>query len=79
MWTLLASEGNFNLIDKLHKAEMKEPGYLTVIVPEKGFSPDDDVHNSVIDWLKAHRYINVLNTRRVIFELEQSRSWLRLR
>ena len=77
IWTLLASEGNFKLIDRLHKAEAKEPGYLSVVVPEEGFSPDDEVHNHVIDWLKAHKYINVLNTRKEIYELEQSRSWLR--
>lgn len=77
IWTLLASEGNFKLIDRLHKAEAREPGYLTVVVPEDGFSPDDEVHNLVIDWLKAHKHINVLNTRKEIYELEQSRSWLR--
>jgi hypothetical protein len=77
IWNLLTYEGNFELIDKLHKAEMKEPGYLTVVVPEEGFSRDDEVHNLVIDWLKAHRFINVLNTRKEIYELEQSRSWLR--
>jgi len=77
IWNLLTYEGNFELIDKLHKAEIKEPGYLTIVVPEEGFSPDDEVHNLVIDWLKAHKYINVLNTRKEIYELEQSRSWLR--
>ena len=77
IWSLLTYEGNFELIDKLHKAEIKEPGYLTIVVPEEGFSPDDEVHNLVIDWLKMHKYINVLNTRKEIYELEQSRSWLR--
>lgn len=76
IWSLLTYEGNFELIDKLHKAEIKEPGYLTIVVPEEGFSPDDEVHNLVIDWLKMHKYINVLNTRKEIYELEQSRSWL---
>jgi hypothetical protein len=41
------------------------------------FSPDDEIHNMVMDWLKAHKYLNVLNTRKEIFNLEQSRSWLR--
>jgi hypothetical protein len=77
IWALLAYEGNFNLIDKLHNAEIKEPGYLTIIVPDEGFSPNDEVHNLIIDWLKGRKYINLINIRKEIFELKQARSWVK--
>lgn len=77
IWTRLAMEGNYSLIDRLHKAETKEPGYTTIIVPDEGFSPDDDVHNSIIDWLKARKYINIINVRKEVYELEKSRSWVK--
>jgi len=62
-WTDLASEGRFDLIERLRRAEVRESGYGTIIVTKEGFSPNDATHNKVLAWLryKDIRYINPIN------------------
>jgi len=60
LWSRLALEGNHILISTLRRAERHEPGYGTIIVKREGFSPDDDTHNMVLDFLRQHG-VNILN------------------
>ncbi len=53
VWIALTFEGNTDLIKLLNRVERKEEGYGTVIIPQAGFSSDDDVHNAVLQWLKG--------------------------
>jgi 5,10-methylenetetrahydrofolate reductase len=68
-WVELASEGNFDLISRLHRAENKEPGFNTIVIDKKGFSPNDRTHNIVVRWLKKKR-IHVLNVVHEVGNLE---------
>jgi hypothetical protein len=54
LWLTLASEGRFELIEKLQKAFNGVPGYGTIVVPQEGFSEVDRTHNMVIRSLKEH-------------------------
>jgi len=76
VWDMLAAEGNLSLIERLKMVEQRYPGYGTMVVPEEGYSDDDDTHNAVIDWLRAHD-VNVLNTRTTIARLEKACIWKR--
>ena len=60
LWTRLASEGNFDLINKLHRAEQHEPGFETIVVKKEGFSDNDTTHNMVLQFLRE-RKINIVN------------------
>lgn len=66
---MLVLEGNFDLINKLHRIERKESGYGTIVVPKQGFSKNDDAHNLILDWLHAQN-VNVLNVQNEIANLE---------
>lgn len=66
LWAALASEGRFELIERLRKALLRMPGYGTIVVTREGFSESDRTHNLVIRWLKAHR----IHTMNVIYEVE---------
>jgi hypothetical protein len=68
----LIQEGNFPLIDKLHRAECREPGYGTIAVPKQGFSENDYIHNSVLEWLKERPYIHVFNPTVLIGRMEHA-------
>jgi len=65
IWTDLVSEGNFDLISKLRRAELGEPGFGTIVVTREGFSDDDRVHNKVLRWLKGKK-IHILD---IMFEI----------
>lgn len=54
LWSRLALEGNFKLLDKLQRAERHEPGYGTIIVSREGFSEDDSTHNMVLGFLRQN-------------------------
>ena len=71
VWDRLTSEGNFKLIEKLHLAEHKEPGYNVIPVPSLGYSENDDTHNAVLDWLKEHNIL-ALNPLHEISIMERS-------
>ena len=70
-WVALALEGNFDLISKLHRAVDGEAGFGTVVIDRKGFSPNDDTHNLVLDYLRE-RGVNVLDGEYEIGNLEVS-------
>ena len=53
LWDLLAAEGNFDLINKLQHVELEEDGFRTIIIPDIGFSDNDETHNLVVEWLKG--------------------------
>lgn len=55
LWLTLASEGKYELITKLHRAQNKEEGYSTIIIPTEGFSKNDTTHNQVLKWLKKNK------------------------
>lgn len=67
-WLDLVLEGNFALIERLKKAERKEPGFTTVVVHREGFSPNDATHNKVLNWLHKHN-INVHNNELMIYKM----------
>lgn len=69
IWVALTLEGNSELIKLLHRVEKKEPGYGSVIVPQTGFSSDNDIHNAVLTWLKA-KGVNVWSPENEIAGLE---------
>ena len=69
IWTTLALEGNFDLINKLHRVERKEEGFMSVAVPREGFSQNDQTHNMVMKWLRG-RGVNILNPIHEIANLE---------
>jgi len=69
-WSEIALE-NPDLLGKLHQVEMKTPGFSTVVVPSQGFSENDDVHNSVISFLRANR-VTLLNPAREEYELSRA-------
>ena len=69
IWSQLAVESRFDLINKLHRVEQKELGYSTVVVPREGFSPNDQTHNMVMSWLRE-QHVNILNPFHEIALLE---------
>lgn len=71
VWTRLAAEGRFQLIERLRHAELGHAGYGTIVVPKEGFSDDDTTHNAVLDWLSEHQ-INVMNVGLEIARLERA-------
>jgi len=76
IWAVLALEGNFNLINKLHRVERKEGGFGTIAVPREGFSQNDQTHNMVMKWLREHG-VNILNPVHEIANLEYAlRGWV---
>lgn len=60
LWIRLIIEGNFDLIKKLHRVELQEPGYGTIVVTKEGFSEDDRTHNMVLRFLEKNN-INIVN------------------
>lgn len=60
LWGRLVMEEKHDLIEKLSKAERREPGYGTIVVTKQGFSEDDTTHNMVIEFLEANG-INTFN------------------
>lgn len=60
LWVRLASEGRFDLIKILHRAEQHEPGFETIVVKKEGFSDDDTTHNLVLEFLRKNK-INIFN------------------
>jgi hypothetical protein len=54
LWLTLASEGRFELTEKLQRAFNGVPGFGTVVVPLEGFSEVDRTHNMVLRSLKWH-------------------------
>ena len=73
VWIALISEGNFELIEKLRKAERMEPGFTTIVVTKEGFSQNDRIHNMVLWWLKKH-HVHVLDVMHEIGNLELAAS-----
>jgi hypothetical protein len=71
LWEALWLDGNYDLIDKLYLAEIKTPGFGTIIVPREGFSSHDRIHNAVLDWLHSHE-INVCNPSLEITKLTRA-------
>jgi hypothetical protein len=71
LWLTLASEGKFDLMERLRKALLGEPGFGTIAVNREGFSENDRTHNLVIRWLKAHD-IHVLDVMFEIGNLERA-------
>jgi hypothetical protein len=74
LWEALVLDGNFALVEKLHYAERKLPGYNIIVVPFKGFSESDQVHNMVLDWCKEHK-IKTLNILHEVAALERTQTW----
>jgi len=52
LWTRLALEGRHALLNKLRRAERREPGFGTIVVKKEGFSDDDETHNLVLKFLR---------------------------
>jgi hypothetical protein len=75
LWDRLVEEKNFELIDRLHKIENRVPGYTSIVITQNGFSTNDETHNMVIQWLKRHRYVNLVNPRKIVYELVNSQTW----
>lgn len=71
LWDRLISEGNLDLISKLHNVEAGLPGYGTIVVPHEGFSEDDTTHNMVLEYLQSHD-INILNPGLLIERMERA-------
>ena len=71
LWKTLIEDGKNELIRFLQHVENKEAGYGSVVVPEKGFSDKDGVHNMVLDWLRD-RDINIVNVGHEVACLERS-------
>jgi hypothetical protein len=71
VWDLLAAEGNHPLIATLRRVEQKEPGYQTVIIPERGWSTNKEIDDAVNDWLKTQG-VNAWSPSQEITELERS-------
>ena len=65
LWLRLAEEGKHELIEKLHKAFNKVPGFGTIVVTKEGFSENDRTHNMVLGCLKKAG-INICD---VMFEI----------
>lgn len=60
LWTRLALEGRFDLMNILRRAEQHEPGFCTIVVKNEGFSDDDETHNLVLRFLKENE-ISIFN------------------
>jgi len=71
LWEILAADGKFELIDKLRRVELREPGYGTIVVPKEGFSDNDEIHNIVLDWLEEQN-VNILNVNLEIARLKRA-------
>ena len=54
LWTRLALEGRHTLLNKLRRAEHREPGFGTIVVTKEGFSDDDETHNLVLKFLRQN-------------------------
>ena len=68
VWNSLISDGNLELIERLRHVEIKTPGFSTIVVPQQGFSPQDETHNKVLDWLHQ-RDVNVVNPPLMILRM----------
>ena len=71
MWDRLAAEGKYDLISKLRKTEKGEPGYRTVIIPERGWSEDAETNDAILKWLKSLR-VNVWSPTQETEELQKA-------
>ena len=60
LWIHLVLEKRFDLIKKLHRVELKEPGYGTIVVTKEGFSDNDRTHNMVLKFLNKNK-VNIMN------------------
>ena len=65
LWLTLASEGRFELIERLQRAFNGVPGVGTIVVPLEGFSEVDRTHNMVLRSLRWHG-VNIFN---LVFEV----------
>jgi hypothetical protein len=74
VWEALVLDGNFSLITTLHYAEMKTPGFGTIVTPVEGFSQNDKIHNLVISWCHEHD-IATLSVLGEIAYLENACTW----
>jgi len=71
VWDLLAAEGKYDLISKLHKIEQGEPGYSTVIIPQGGWSESADTNDAILLWLKKLN-INVWSPTQEVVDLKRA-------
>lgn len=71
LWSLLLQEGNHKLIDKLRRAEKREPGFTTIVVPPEGFSENISTHYVVMSWLKKKK-INIVDVNKILDDLTKS-------
>lgn len=76
MWEQLALEGRHSLITTLRHVEQGTPGYGTVVVPTEGYSDNTDVHNAVLEWLRARDVLS-LNVSLQVALLEEACTWRR--
>lgn len=65
LWDRLAAEGHHALIEKLHRAEKKDPGYNVLLVPTEGYSDDDITHNAIVDWIKEKDILSLNVTHEI--------------
>jgi hypothetical protein len=69
LWLRLASEGKFDLIEKLQKAFNRVSGFETIVVTREGFSENDRTHNMVLRSLREHG-VNICDVMYEIGNLE---------
>jgi len=71
VWDMLAAEGQYDLISKLHKTERGEPGYRTVIIPKGGWSESAETNDAILQWLKKLK-VNVWSPTQEAVELKRA-------
>lgn len=69
LWEMLVEAGEWKLMEKL-RASLKFD-YRVMITPRGGFSANDEIHNTVLTWLRA-RGIMVYNPENEVMLLESS-------
>jgi hypothetical protein len=71
VWDILAAENNHDLINKLRRCERREPGYETILIPDDGWSKNDDTNDAIMTWLRLHD-IHVYSASQEIKELSDT-------
>lgn len=71
VWDMLAAENNHDLINKLRHCERRDPGYETIIIPDKGWSKNEETNDAVMTWLRLHD-INVYSVSKEIEALSNT-------
>lgn len=71
LWEALLIEGNHALIKKLRYIEKEEGGFGTIVVPKKGFSPNPEINQKVLKWLKT-KNVNILDVNKEVNDLKNS-------